>query len=569
MKINQYNLFIFILLLHVSSIVEAQESYPQNYFRDPLNIPIQLAANFGELRQDHFHMGLDIRTQSRENLPVFAAADGYISHIRIEKYGYGKAIFIRHSNGYTTVYGHLNSFYDTLEKYLVNKQYKDESWEQDFDLPANRFPVFKGQFIANSGNTGGSQGPHLHFEIRNTKTGDNINPLLFGLHVPDNIPPVIYSLFWYNRRYSIYTVDAQPIPIIKKYSSYITQNKIVKVGSPSVGLGIRIEDVNNTSSFRYGVNHAALYKDDSLLFEFKLNEFSYDSSRYVNACMDYGNWIKNKQGIQYLFVLPGNQLNIFTPLKSDGTILLNDASTHKIKIVISDEHQNISTINFLLQYDSSIKKDYALPLDAIVCLPGEENNVETPHAQLHFDENAFYDALPFAVFETPSKNAKQVSPTIHVGAYTIPVHDDYDIAIKTDVALNNALKNKTVIQLQSGNSSSVINGKWKGDWMQGSFDELGEVRLLIDTTGPEIIPVGWKPGSIAAGKNLTVTCKDDLSKIKTFTARLDGNWLMFAKKNDYFTYNFDAHCSNGTHTLTITASDVAGNITSRTFNFIR
>ena len=130
-----------------------------------MNIPIQLVSNFGELRTDHFHMGLDIRTQSRENLPVFAAADGYVSRIKIEKYGYGKAIYITHPNGYTTLYGHLNSFYNVLENYLESKQYKEKKWEQDFDLPANMFHVTKGQFIANSGNTGGSQGPHLHFEI--------------------------------------------------------------------------------------------------------------------------------------------------------------------------------------------------------------------------------------------------------------------------------------------------------------------------------------------------------------------------------------------------------------------
>ncbi len=159
------------LFLFIDHFVIAQHNYPQGYFRDPLNIPIQLAANFGELRTDHFHMGLDIRTQSKENLPVYAAADGYVSRIKIEKYGYGRAIYINHPNGYTTLYAHLNSFYPQLEQYLKNKQYKDEKWEQDFELPANMFPVIKGQFIASSGNTGGSAGPHLHFEIRDTKTG--------------------------------------------------------------------------------------------------------------------------------------------------------------------------------------------------------------------------------------------------------------------------------------------------------------------------------------------------------------------------------------------------------------
>ncbi|MEO8710812.1 MAG: peptidoglycan DD-metalloendopeptidase family protein [Parafilimonas sp.] len=551
-------------------IAQAQENYPQHYFRDPLNIPIQLVSNFGELRQDHFHMGLDIRTQTRENLRVFAAADGYVSRIKIEKYGYGKAIYITHPNGYTTLYGHLNSFYDTLEKYLKNKQYKEQKWEQDFDLSAGMFPVTKGQFIANSGNTGGSQGPHLHFEIRNSKTGDNINPLLFGLDVPDKIAPVIYGLYWYDRRYSTYVVKPQQIAIIKKNNAYNTQSKIVKVGSPLVTLGIRMEDLNNTSPFKLGVNHAALYMDDSLLFEFKLDEFSYDDSRYVNACMDYIRWIKNKQGIQYLSILPGNQLNIFTALDGDGEILLNDTSTHKIKIEVSDENNNTSVLNFLLQYSGSLQTNYAMPDNAIVCQANEKNNIESAHAKIYFDENAFYDALPFSISETASNNSKQVSPTIHISDYTIPVHDDYNVAIKTDAAINESLKDKVIMQLQSGRSSTAVRGIWQGDWMFGSFDELGDARLLIDTIAPVIVPVGWKNNSVfKAQKTLTIKCTDDISRIANFTATLDGNWLMFAKKNDYFTYTFDEHCATGNHTLIINTTDVAGNVATQTFNFTK
>src|SRR6478735_5452758 len=159
---------ILFQIFSISSFINAQDNYPQGYFRNPLNIPIQLAANFGELRTDHFHMGLDIRTQSRENLPVYATADGYISRIKIEPYGFGRAIYINHPNGYTTLYAHLNEFYPALEQYVKLQQYKQESWSVYLELPPGFFPVKKGDVIANSGNTGGSQGPHLHFEIRNT-----------------------------------------------------------------------------------------------------------------------------------------------------------------------------------------------------------------------------------------------------------------------------------------------------------------------------------------------------------------------------------------------------------------
>src|ERR1051326_2356721 len=166
---KQGSFFIYLILLSLHSFSQNFSSYPQGYFRDPLDIPIQLVSNFGELRSNHFHMGLDIRTQGRENLPVRAAEDGYVSRIKIEKGGYGNAIYILHPNGYTTLYAHLNSFYPSLSAYIKKKQYREESWEQDFDLPANLFPVKKGQLIALSGNTGASGGPHLHFEIRDSK----------------------------------------------------------------------------------------------------------------------------------------------------------------------------------------------------------------------------------------------------------------------------------------------------------------------------------------------------------------------------------------------------------------
>ncbi|HEY1870416.1 MAG TPA: Ig-like domain-containing protein, partial [Chitinophagaceae bacterium] len=164
----------------------------------------------------------------------------------------------------------------------------------------------------------------------------------------------------------------------------------------------------------------------------------------------------------------------------------------------------------------------------------------------------------------------QVSPTIHIGDYTIPVHNDYDISIKADVHLNDSLKEKVVMQMQSGNSVTIANGDWQGDWMQSSFNELGNARLLLDTIAPVITPVGWKNGAtFSSQKNLILKCTDDLGSVVSFMAKLDGRWLMFAKKNDYFTYSFDEHCASGVHILTITATDVAGNEAIQTFNFTK
>ena len=178
--------FLFFFISATAQIFIAK-NYPQGYFQWPLVAKIGLAANFGELRPNHYHMGLDCKTDQKENVTVVAAADGYIAKVKIEPYGFGRCIYINHPNGLTTVYAHLNDFNTALEKYIAAQQYQLKSWKVFIDIPASLFPVKKGQFIAYSGNTGGSQGPHTHFEIRDTKTDKVLNPLLFGFAISDNI----------------------------------------------------------------------------------------------------------------------------------------------------------------------------------------------------------------------------------------------------------------------------------------------------------------------------------------------------------------------------------------------
>jgi murein DD-endopeptidase MepM/ murein hydrolase activator NlpD len=186
------------LLSHLSS---AQEPLPQNYFRSPIDTAILLAGNFGELRPNHFHAGIDIKTNNREGMPVHAAAEGFVSRIKISSFGYGKVIYVTHPNGFVTVYGHLRSFNDTIGTYIKRQQYAQKTFEIEVFPKSTEFPVKKGEVIAFSGNTGNSGGPHIHFEIRDEKSEKAINPLLFGLPVTDNKKPQV-------TRVKIYPGDA-------------------------------------------------------------------------------------------------------------------------------------------------------------------------------------------------------------------------------------------------------------------------------------------------------------------------------------------------------------------------
>src|SRR5690242_2623379 len=229
------------------------KNYPKNYFRSPLDIPILLAGNFGEIRPGHFHSGMDIKTDGHIGMPVHAAADGYISRVGVSSAGFGNVIYITHPNGYTTLYGHLHRFNPELEKYVKAKEYEQESWKIDLQIPPGLFPVKKGEFIAWSGSTGASTAPHVHFEIRNTATEKPLNPLLFGFDVKDNIPPPVFRVAVYDRNKSIYEQTPLTYPVRKEGADYVPAAREITVKTDKAGFGVDAIDRQNGTGNTYGV----------------------------------------------------------------------------------------------------------------------------------------------------------------------------------------------------------------------------------------------------------------------------------------------------------------------------
>lgn len=544
----------------------------KNYFRFPLNIPMSLAANFGECRTDHFHMGLDIRTNQKENYPVYAAAAGYVSRIYINKDGFGKAIYINHPNGYTTVYAHLNSFYPALEQYVEEKQYREQQWEQDFTFTPNQFPIYKGQFIANSGNTGRSEGPHLHFEIRETKTDVNVNPMWF-IDVADYIQPTISNLAWYNTNQSIYQQKPSFISIKKTKEGYTSMDSIVEIPATHIWFGIIAKDKSNTSSFNYGIYKASLQEDSNMISEFKLDRISYDSTRYINAAIDYTYKVQTGKYIQYLFLITGNYLPYFTTLNNKGTINLEDDSIHNVTITVQDFNGNTQNINLKVKRKFAEQNYFPSSenlLTHITLIPDKEGELKQPNIQAIFPKNALYDTLYLTLKTTTSYNNYAISDVFSLSSPTVPLHTDIDIKIKPNRIPSAAEKDKIIVQYLSDKKPTAIKPSWLNNWATIQYNKLGDFQLLIDTISPQINIIGIKDSSnISLTKKIIIKSTDGEGDIKHFNAFLDDKWLMFSRKRDYFTYNLDDHCLPGYHIFTCSVEDIAGNTTTKSIVFFR
>lgn len=556
-----FSIPIFIVCFLIGMIAQAQNNYPQNYFRNPLNISINLAANFGAVRSNHFHMGLDIRTNSQENLPVFAAADGYVSRIKVERYGFGNAVYVTHPNGYTTVYAHLNKYFDKLDEFVKEIQYKDEKWEQDIIFSPNQFPVTKGQLIALSGNTGGSAGPHLHFEIRDTKTEECINPLLFGFNIPDGVAPIISGLYWYDRGFSTYEPGANGIAV-KKAGNVYTSN-VILVNSPQISFAIKVVDKAN-QGFNLGIYDAELLMDGKSVYSFKIDKIHYNDTRYINGCVDYTKFVKDKMSIQHLSTLAGMKLENYSS-GSDGIINLHDNEIHNIEIILKDVNGNTSRLTTKVQLSNPSEK--VLSNNKTV-VPNESKTIKTENAEINLSKNAVYDAVNFNMYEKP--DAEAASNSIVLNSPYIPIHDNYTLKIKANRKLTNEEKDNTVIELNYGSDKNIIKAKWSGDWAEGQFNRLGTARLLLDNSLPCISP-NWKEGAIVTVGSLRLKGTTKIGDIESFRAELDGKWLRFARIKDDFVYIFDEKFpkGSGAHTLKVTTINTAGNTNTQAFTFSR
>jgi hypothetical protein len=562
---------LFFFFFFYSCIVSGQlfqpATYPQGIFRNPLDIPIRLAANFGELRENHYHMGLDIRTEHRENLPVFAAADGYVFRIKIEPFGFGQAIYIRHPNGYVSLYAHLNAFYPALADYIKQKQYELERWDIALDLPAGLLTVKKGQLIAYSGNMGGSQGPHLHFEIRTYPEDVNLNPMLFGLPVEDNVPPVIRSLSVYDRNRSFYEQVPSFVPAKREASKYGIGLPELIVRTPNPGFGISGFDTQSGSNNPNGIFQGIIYDNGEAVSGFQMNRISYNDTRGINAHIDYPTRARGGPYYQLLFRMPGYNHSIYKESLPGGYLHLEDGKPHQIRIELRDAYGNVSTLEFKARYVPAEKTD--VMITGKTFYPGMIDGIESSGAAFYLGEKCLYDSLHIAYGEMPDNGKDVVSALYHFGNTRVPLADTMTARIKLPKTVT--AKQHVLMQWIDGIDYEVKKPEWMGDWATATFRSFGNFRLVLDTEPPLIsVPGITENANLQKSSRIAVVVRDNYRKIKNFRATLDGKWLLFTNdKAKTFIYHFDEHCKAGKHELKIYAEDEAGNSTVEVVHFVR
>ena len=559
-------------LLVMAFVAKAQDSFPK--YPSPMDIPVYLSATFAELRNNSFHAGVDIKTQGVEGKKVYAVADGYVSRIGVSPFGYGNVVYITHNDGYTSVYAHLQKFNKAIGDYVRDYQYRNKTFSASIYLNKTTIPIKAGDFIGYSGNTGSSGGPHLHYEIRHTKSEKPVNPLYFGLKVADDVRPNIKGIAVYPTDEES-TVERKNQPsyfnVEGKKTSYVLKDKPYVYANGSIAFGINTDDQVGTSPNRNGPYTYELYLYDEMSFKFECDSFSYSEPKYINSLIDYKRYKEKENRFVRTEVDPFNKLSMY--VKKNGVVKVQEGDTVDVMFKIADYAGNVSTASFKLvgtepvavEQPSRSRSEYFVKADGSL-----NNQINLGDFQVNLEKGTLFRDTWMKTGNSDVKGC--CSRCYRFGDFTQAVFKLIKVRIKPDAkwAGNNKL---FIAYFDKDGKVSSLGGKMCDDgYVETSTRSLGQYALKIDSIAPVVKILNFKENdTINSSNTLKIKITDDMTGIDSYNIYADDAWLLgkYDAKNDLLYYEVDSHLKNGKSCIKVIVKDAVGNKTTKKVNIYR
>jgi len=548
--------FLFLFFFSIHPFFHFAQMSPN--WTPPIDIPILLSGTFGEFRSNHFHAGLDIKTQGREGLAVKSIQGGWINRIRVSTSGYGKAIYIQHFDSTTSVYAHLKKFAPKIEAFIKEKQYQKESYTIQLFPKSEELKIEQGELIGYSGNTGGSYGPHLHFEVRKTSNQNPINPMSYPLEIKDTQRPQIQNFYLYDGLHP--DSKRKEFPLIKKNDSVYTTAGIHQGGKINVGL--RLFDRQDLSYNKNGIYKGIVRLNGVPQFELKMDQLSFNDSNYINLLIDYEEYAQKRRRIQRFALHPELQVSFLDSTGSSGEMELEEGKSYQILVEISDYNGNNSYIE---AYITGTEATQTAPDNKDWIDPSLDYLFDYEDKSVYFPPQSFYNPLPLTV---ENKDNRLV-----VDKNRYPLRKPFEVRFK--ISGGDSLQQKqSFIALLKDKDKPVFfsNHQKNGSWI-GKSKTLGTFTLSRDSIAPQIKPLNFKQGQWLSTYNyLRIQLKDDFSGIKSYRGEINGKWVLleYEPKKNLLIYNFeDLKFESGLHQLIIEAEDQVGNQAQLKVDFYR
>lgn len=548
---------ILTLLLAVTSLqTEAQ------HLSNPFDFPMQLSGGFCDLRAHHYHAGIDFRTKSSEGHAMYAVQSGYISRVTVSPWGYGLAVYITHpSDSLITVYGHLQRFAGRMAEVVKDKQYETESFDVDIRFEPGDFPVKQGGLIGYSGNSGSSGGPHLHFETRDMRTNELLDPLTFyKSRIPDTRKPLVRGL-------KIYPLEGKGM-VNGSSQKQTIEFKLDKNDNPlisttleawgEVGLSIRAIDRMDGTNFSYGIRDILQTVDSVETYRSYTDRFALAESRYINSYTDYEEWSANRRFYIKTFVEPGNRTQ-FVASRNAGKININEERVYNVLITLTDIYGNATKVPIKI---IGKKQDIAPPdtTGAQRMRWYDYNTFNAKGIQMTIPRNSLYSSL--YMHHSTTIESGYCSPVHTLHPTPVPLHTSAQLSIHIDSAFSSANTDQLgIVRIaRPSGKKTWVGGVYRDEWIDADISELSTYAVACDSTPPVIRPTD--PSKWREKKKISIRISDNLSGISSYRGEINGKYALFEydAKNALISYDFDdERLHPGYHRLKLTVTDRCGN----------